>query len=1238
MRISDSHTDLNNPALKKPTESPFVAFLDSFLQEKNIKWVLTAGMMILLGSSLMMVTRGWSELDEAWQYVVIIGYTATIFGAGSWSYHRLGLRRTGTGLLALSVLLIPLSFVAWNLIWDASTSAASGGIAVGLLLVNTIVAAYASRRIFAHFLQGHQVTFVMSYLALSLAGAVAPLLSEVSDVWSWFGSAALWCMFTAGVVKVNRHVFWLTEEHRKPRIIAFFPILLLGGQFLLVFGLNFAEAIPHDWFGLACVLVAIPVLLTADAVADVFQQRTGNLVRPIPWPIMLPIVSGVLLCAVGVLLALSGLVTSVPYAVVPTAALAAILMTVVAKRTNQAAFVWAMLGCSTLAYNFSPAFFQEFIFMVRDAGANALGESRLPFAFYGLTYLPLIGATVVVANQMQQRSHSLFAIPMQRYSIGISIFLLAVAVTHSKAIFPVAGLMTAMFAWQATVFRRRSIVMFGMVAFLIASTGLVPFASVALDVSFGSEMFHVFTTIAAAALLVASRPLTAWINRLPVEPSQGSSSAILDEMPRAVSLVATIGIAVVWLTQILVPAGSSSLPIGIFIFALLAAQSLVWSRPAVSWIVYGLVALELLRLGVAADLTFDTLTSLAIVTFGTQWFVGYAFGRFHNHRIATAWADVNHVSAFIGLLFATLFFALPNMVQELLGNSGSSVEALRWVRDMLLVVWCFDAARKPQRIADRVDSRFRWERRAQPIPAFLGSICVLGLVGCGLVRLGGNDTVEWLPLAWTLTAAAAIPLVQHLRHKLVHLAAREDKWPDYFAIRAMARPIDILMMAILVIISTLQLFVYSTSLCVAGYVGLAGLLALTFLRQKTILRTVTAAVINWTFVLTIARLGTPYADNFLELLNSYRADSLWWVSVASSISLLLWQRNFTSDRASRDIALTQRTTLRLASSGALLLTIGESSLSVTELVAAVATFSILFASELRAALQTRIVARVWIAEAVVVAGCTYLLWFGVISLEQELGMFAPLGLGFVAHIGGAVCSRREDMAFLSQPLLATGRWLPLVAVGIGTTRHIDVGDSGGWLGMNSLAILAAGGFYFWQAIERKSKGFAVLAAAILNVAIMLLWSELRLADPQFYLIPIGITILLLVEVLKREIPTTWHNPLRYAGALTILVSPTFHIVDQTWVHLIALMVLATTVLLISIGLRLRALMYTGAAFLIADLVAMVICGGIDHPNLLWLAGIGFGAAIITLGAICENNRERLLQRMRVVSARMEQWQ
>jgi hypothetical protein len=1232
MSISDSHTNL-----PKPAESPFVAFLDSFLQEKNIKWVLTAGMMILLGSSLMMVTRGWNELDATWQYLVIIGYTATIFGAGNWSYHKLGLRKTGTGLLALSVLLIPLSFVAWFWIWNASTSLTSGGMAVGLLLLNAVVAAYASRKIFAHFLQGHQVTFVLSYLVLSMAGAIAPLARDAGDFAMWLSSLALWAVFTMGAVKVNRHVFWLTEEHRKPRIFGFFPILLLGSQFLLVFGGNFAKSIPHDWFGLACVLVAIPVLLAADAVARVFQDRTGGIVRPIPWPIMLPMVIGVMLCASGIALAGSGLLNGVPYAVVPTAGLAACLMAIVARRTNKMAFVWAMLGCATLAYNFSPVFFQELVKTLRDSGASALNESQLPFAFYGLTYLPLIVVAVLAAVRLERRGFALFAKPMRQFAIGISILLLTVSVTHSKAIFPVAGVMTLMLAWQANAFRRPIVAMFGMIAFLVAAAGFVPFAAGVWNMNVGSAMIYVFTTLAAATLLTANRPLNAWIDRLSDATSQ-RRSLFAEPMPRTISLVASVGIAAVWLTQIGLPNQGSSLVVGGLIFGLLATHSLVWARPAVSWVVYGLAASELLRLGITSELTFDTLQSLAILLLGAQWFVGYALDRNPQHLVPRAWSSVNHISAFVGLLFATLLFALPNMTLELFGHADASSEGLRWLRDILLVAWCFDATRRPQRIANGANAGFRWERRAQPIPAFLGSICVLGLVGCGLLRFGGPQAAEWLPLAWTVTAASVIPLVQILRHKLVCLAAHEDKWPDYYAIRAIAQPIDILMLAILVIASTLQLIVYSLPICVAGYVGLAGLFALSLLRQHMTLRAITAAVINWTVLLTVAQLGTSNADHLLELLAEYNTDSLWWVSMICAGSVLLWQIRVGSTGASREIALAQRIALRLASGGALLLTVGESSLSASQLIATLLTVSLLFTSELHAALRTRNVSRVWMAEAIVGAACLYLLRFGVISLDHDFGMFVPLGIGLAAYVGGTLSAPHYSTAMLSQPLIATGRWLPLAAVGVGIVRHIAPGTHSGWLGMNSLAILAAGAFYFWQAIERKSKGFAILAAAILNVAVMLLWSELQLTDPQFYMIPIGMTLLVLVEVLKREIPVAWHNPLRYAGALTILVSPTFHIVDRSWLHLIALMVLSTSVLLVSIGLRLRSLMYTGTAFLIADLIAMVVCGGIDNPNLLWIAGIGFGAAIITLGAVCENNREKLLQRMRIVSAQMEQWQ
>ena len=86
----------------QPTsESAVVRFLDSFLQEKNIERILATGMLILIGSSLMMVMPRWDAFHPAWKFLTIVAYTATIFVAGWWSYHKFALRKTGKVLKAV---------------------------------------------------------------------------------------------------------------------------------------------------------------------------------------------------------------------------------------------------------------------------------------------------------------------------------------------------------------------------------------------------------------------------------------------------------------------------------------------------------------------------------------------------------------------------------------------------------------------------------------------------------------------------------------------------------------------------------------------------------------------------------------------------------------------------------------------------------------------------------------------------------------------------------------------------------------------------------------------------------------------------------------------------------------------------------------------------------------------------------------------------------------------------------
>jgi hypothetical protein len=90
--------------------------------------------------------------------------------------------------------------------------------------------------------------------------------------------------------------------------------------------------------------------------------------------------------------------------------------------------------------------------------------------------------------------------------------------------------------------------------------------------------------------------------------------------------------------------------------------------------------------------------------------------------------------------------------------------------------------------------------------------------------------------------------------------------------------------------------------------------------------------------------------------------------------------------------------------------------------------------------------------------------------------------------------------------------------------------------------------------------------------------------------------------------------------------------------LLTLMVASVAIVLVSIGLRARALMYTGTAFLIADLMAIVVRGSVDRPNLLWIAGITLGGAVIALAAVAENHREALLQRVRLLAANIGDWE
>jgi hypothetical protein len=1220
------------------SRSAWLRFCDSFLQDRNIKWILALGMAIVLGSSLMLVTSHWDGYAASLKQLIVLAYTLGAFAVGRYSEARLALRRTGTILLGLSVLLFPVAMAALHWVHLAETHGHEWPGTFWLLLaLSTCLAAIVGRDVSRFFLRASQPTFLVCYLLLAMAGALVP-------GWQMLHSPVvallLWGVFTVGAVKVNRHVFWLVEERQAPRIFGFFPIALLAIQFFAIFGACFARQMGLDWIGLGSVLVAATVLLSADGAARVFEQRTGGLLRPLPWAVAVPLIVTLVLCAVGMTLAASPLMAEAPPRVlVPTALLVAGMVALMARRTNQPALVWAALAALTVSYRYLPALFAAAAQAAVQQAGLAIHESYLPPAFFGLTFLPLLVALTVLACRAAQRRDELFAEPLRRYVVALPIVLLALAATHAKATLPVGLALAGLFAWQTVTLRNRAIALPALAAMLVATLGISAFGRGVLLWNLPAETTQLALVLLSALLLWPGSKIDRQLARLPVRAGGLESCCrpeLCENLCRRTSLALAAVLPGLWGFEVWQGSTPHASMAAVAISGLLAVQALVWLRVELS--VAALAFPTLAGFWFAATqlhLVPQQLASVLVLELLAQWLLGYLWQRFPRWRASRAFGAATGLFVTPAIVACTLLLCLPGCVLNMLQLDASI--GVWWLVRALALLCLFDMARA----------------HCNPRLAALGHIGLLLLAGAGWMAIGGREAGLWLPALWSTMAVGGLAL-----HRGLEGGLASGAWAS--ACTTWRTPLPAVCLAVLLPLGLASLLIFDVHARLAGLIVAVGLTAWTVSRSRRTEMFGALVLLNWQVSALVLEGSCPRLLTVFDLGRVDLLPACLPLALVVAVSSFLWslapvraiigatlhassgEDTGQPEDIALEIVLVQRTLLGACLVAVLLASLLLPSLGFGQALLAGLAFATLIGQELLAACRRQRVEHAWVAQLVAGLAVAYLAYFGVIHVGRGMAMFVVLGLGFILWGLGAWLAGRGKAAILSGPCTTTGAWLPAVAVLIGAGRHMWLVElthtNPTWLGINSLGILAAAAFYFWRGVVERQKGLVVLAAGILNIALALLWRELAWSDPQFYMVPIGLTILGLVELLKREIPVERHNPLRYLGALLILVSPTFHIVQGSWLHLFTLMAASVSIVLLAMGLRVRALMSTGTAFLLADLVAMVVRGSIDHPQLLWVAGLLLGAAVVALGAACELNREQLLQRLRAVGAALQDWE
>lgn len=1196
-------------------------FFDSFLQESNIKWLLMIGMAIVTGCSLMLVTQKWGGWPVTLKYVTILGYTIATYAIAELCQRRLGLRATSEVLRLLTIALIPIGFLALSAMTSDSSGIQLGDSLYTLLMMvpATAFMGYAADRIFQHWFHGRQRTFLAAYTLLCLFGAL-PVINQ-----TWLAilfSCGFWLVMTLGVLKVNRHTFWLTEEHRWPRIYGFTPILILGTQLIVLYIAKAFGAVPFHWLGFGVVMLAATILMTTRTIASVFRQRTGDLVHPLPMSLIWPLLVGLLLIAAGVLLSFHGFhfVGQSTVAVIPTSLIATALLMLVAKDTRHQGFVWIGLVLITIGYQSLPILFSDLVMTFKSSAAAAIQEERLPIAFYGLTYLPLLLTLAVASRLLSNRGWDEFSFPMKRFTNCVSLLLLVLALGNIKAAFVVSSLSVFAFVFYAILFRERACLIGTMASLVIGASTMVPFINAMqwLDLDWRAVLVPLaalgFVWSATNRWDAIMRKLPSAFDKFSMDPSEPAPQRCwVQDIGRAMAIAVSCAWIMVYFVAAFVTGVDFSNTVQWIAFTFVVASLARWAIESRHY-GCGLWFWSYVVIGCwfwlfATSLAMPTIFAWICVASGIVGIVLFAVLQakkvdisLQRHQQLLVEGQLPHSNRFVALLLPLAGIATIQFI---------AFACMFYVPTLLWATIALDTA---------IATTAWWAVMGLTVTAaivFRGPLVTLGAalfapVAAGVLVgecLPSIFTYENLPLVYAIASAVTIAVLNRR-------VSSCDRW----LVHACS-----LWLYGLVWLG----FVMLAPLTLAGAaISLLTIFAIQRREQRCKMNTPLAIVASGLAIVSLAMIAGYQGFTFLLPISPLAFSALAWMSLGLVAAIVFFDQSWTWIDV--ELARLWSILLRLLAVVAFTITFFAPGLSPLLEIAVIASLVIGALNEFRNAVRDQREDSVYVGFCVIGA---VVLW---IQMHHQLPispMMLRIGLVVIAAITLSLAKLWDGhlrMGILVRSLRYFGLFVPMIvaATSLALSNHNAA---------ETLAVFGSAMILFVHGMVHRLRRYVAAAAAISNLGMFSLLNAGAIRDPQFYLVPLGLTVIGLVELLKRDIPGRAHEPLRYAGALVILVSPCLEILGGSWLHMLSLMVLSVLVIVLAIGLRLRALVFTGTAFLLVDLVAMVVRSSIDNPGILWIAGLAVGAGVIAFAAVCERNREQLLSRIRVLSAELSTW-